>query len=84
MRTISRAVGRGDGDRLSVRGEEDSWGAGVGVLIGVVGKLSESGEGGVAGVGVSGGDKRDESLGDEEVSSSMLPMLCSDRAFVST
>ena len=45
---------------------------GVRVLIGVAGELSELDEGGVAGIGVSGGDKGDECLGNEEVSSSML------------
>ena len=80
MRTVLRTVGRGDGDRLSVRGEEDSWVVGVGVLIGVAGKLSESGEGGVADIGVSGGDKRDEGLGNKEMSSSMFPSGSKDEA----
>ena len=79
MRPVSCTVGRGDGDRLSVGGEEDSWVVGVGVLIGVAGKLSKSSEGGVTGVGVSGGDKRDEGLGNEEPSSSMLPSGSEDK-----
>ena len=66
-------IGRGDGDGFSVRGEEDVRGVGVGVLVRVTGELSESDEGGVAGVGISGGDKGDECLGNEEVLPSMLP-----------
>ena len=72
-------VGRGDRDGFSVRGEEDSGGIGVGVLVRVTGKLCESDEGGVTGVGVSGGDKRDEGLGNEEPSSSMLPSGSEDK-----
>ena len=79
MRGSERGVGRRDGDGLSVRGEEDSWVIGVGVLVGVAGELRESDEGGVAGVGVSGGDKRDECLGNEEMSSSMLPSGSKDK-----
>ena len=76
---MSRTVGRGDGDRLSVGGEEDSGGVGVGVLVRVTSELCESDEGGVAGVGVSGGDKGDECLGNEEVSPSMLPSGSKDK-----
>ena len=79
MRPVSCTVGRGDGDRLSVGGEEDSGGVGVGVLVRVVGELCESDEGGVASVGVSGGDKGDECLGNKEVSSSMLPSGSEDK-----
>ena len=68
-----RTVGRGDGDRLSVRGEEDSGGVGVGVFVRVTGKFGELDEGGVAGIGVGGGDKGDKCLGDEKVSPSMFP-----------
>ena len=79
MRTVSHTVGRGDGDRLSVRGEEDSGGVGVGVLVRVTGELCESDEGGVAPVGVGGGDKGDKCLGNKEVSSSMLPSGSKDK-----
>ena len=71
--------GGGDGDRLSVQGEEDSSGVGVCVLVGLAGELCESDEGGVAGVGVGGGDKGDECLGNEEVSLSMLPSGSKDK-----
>ena len=80
MRTASHMVGRGDGDGLGVGGEEDSGEAGVGVLVGVASELSKSDERGVAGVGVSGGDKRDECLGDKEMSSSMFPSGSKDKA----
>ena len=80
MRGSERGVGRRDGDGLSVRGEEDSREVGVGVLIRVAGELSESDEGGVAGVGVSGGDKGDECLGNEEVSLSVFPSGSKDEA----
>ena len=80
MRGSERGVGRGNGDGLSVRGEEDSREVGVGVLVRVTGELSESDEGGVAGVGVSGGDKGDECLGNEEVLSSVLPSGSEDEA----
>ena len=80
MRGSERGVGRRDGNGLSVQGEEDSWVIGVGVLIRVAGELSESDEGGVAGVGVSGGDKGDKCLRDKEVSSSMLPSGSKDKA----
>ena len=73
-------VGRGDRGRFSVRGEEDSGGVGVGVLIGVTGKLSELDKGVVAGIGVSGGDKRDERLGDEQVWSCVFPSSPEDEA----
>ena len=80
MRPVSCTVGRGDGDRLSVGGEEDLGDVGVSVFVGVAGELSESDEGGVAGVGVSGGDKGDKCLRDKEVSSSMLPSGSKDKA----
>ena len=80
MRGSERGVGRRDGDGLSVRGEEDSREVGVGVLIRVAGELSKSDEGGVAGVGVSGGDKGDECLGNEEVSLSVFPSGSKDEA----
>ena len=67
-------------DGFGVRGEEDSGGVGVSVLVGITGKLSKSDEGGVAGVGISGGDKGDECLGNEEVSPSMLPSGSKDEA----
>ena len=73
MRTVSSTVGRGDGDQLSVGGEEDSGGVGVGVLVRLASELSESDEGGVTSVGISGGDRRDKCLGNEEVSSSVFP-----------
>ena len=79
MRGLECGVGRGDRDGLSVRGEEDSGDVGVGVLVGVTGELSESGEGGVAGVGVSGGDKGDECLGNKEVLLSMLASGSKDK-----
>ena len=79
MRTVSHTVGRRDGDGLSVQGEEDSGGVGVGVLVGLAGKLCESDKGGVAGIGIGGGDKGDECLGNEEVSSSMLPSGSKDK-----
>ena len=79
MRGSERGVGRGNGDGLSVQGEEDSREVGVGVLIRVAGELSELDEGGVAGVGVSGGDKGDECLGNEEVSSSVFPSGSKDK-----
>ena len=66
-------VGRGDRDGFGVRGEEDSGGVGVGVLVRVTGKLCESDKGGVTGVGISGGDKGDKGLGNEKVLPSMLP-----------
>ena len=45
------AVGRGDWDWVDVRGEEDSWGIGVGVLVvGVIGELGKADQGGVADV----------------------------------
>ena len=53
--------------------EEDWGGVGVGVLVSITSKFGKSDEGGVAGMGVSGGDKGDECLGNEEVSSSMFP-----------
>ena len=45
---------------------------GVSVFVGVTGELSKSDKGGVAGIGVSGGDKGDKCLGNEEVLLSML------------
>ena len=80
MRGSERGVGRGDGDRVGVAGEEDSWDVGVSVLIGVAGELSKLDEGGVAGVGVSGGDSGDKCLRNEEVSSSMFPSGSKDEA----
>ena len=80
MRTILHAVGRGDGDGLRVGGEEDSRDVGVGVLVGVAGKLRESDEGGVASIGVSDRDKGNKCLGNEEVSSSMFPSCSEDNA----
>ena len=80
MRTVSRAVGRGDGDWLNVRREEDSGGVGVGVLVGVAGELSKSDKGGVTSIGVSGGDKGDKCLGNEKVSSSVLASGPKDKA----
>ena len=79
MRGSGRRVGRGDGDGLSVRREEDLGRVGVGVLVRVTGELCELDEGGVAGVGVGGGDKGDECLGNEEVSSSMLSRGSKDK-----
>ena len=79
MRGLERGVGRGNGDGLSVQGEEDSREVGVGVLVRVAGELSKLDEGGGARVGVSGGDSRDECLGNEEVSSSMLPSGSKDK-----
>ena len=72
MRGSGRGIGRGDGDGLSVRREEDLGRVGVGVLVKVTGKLCKSDEGGVAGIGVGGGDKGDECLGNEEMSLSMF------------
>ena len=77
---MSCTVGRGDGDWLSVGGEEDSGDVGVSVLVGVAGELSKLDEGGVAGVGISGGDKGDECLGNEEVSLSVFPSGSEDEA----
>ena len=52
---------------------------GFSVLVGVTGELSESDEGGVAGVGVSGGDERDKGLGNKQMSLSMLPSGSKDK-----
>ena len=79
MRASQHGVGRGDGDGVGVGGEEDSGRVGVGVLVGVTGKLCKSDEGGVAGVGVGGGDKGDECLGNEEMSPSMFPSGSKDK-----
>ena len=77
---MSRTVGRGDGDGLSVGGEEDSGDVGVSVLVRVAGELSELYERGTAGGGISGGDKRDERLGDEKMSLSVFPSGSKDKA----
>ena len=73
-------LGGGYRDGFRVRGEEDSRDVGVGVLIRVIGELCELDERGVAGVGVSGGDIGNESLGNEEVSACMLSSGPEDKA----
>ena len=75
-----RTVGRGDGDGLGVGGEEDFGGCWGQFLVGVAGELSESDKGGVTGIGISGGDKGDECLGNEEMSSSVLSSGSKDKA----
>ena len=56
----------------SVFAGKKTWGELGLVLVKVTGKLCESDEGGVAGIGVGGGDKGDECLGNEEMSLSMF------------
>ena len=56
------------------------WGCWGQFLVGVAGELSESDKGGVTGIGISGGDKGDECLGNEEMSSSVLSSGSKDKA----